>query len=86
VHLTTAFRGGDQPTKETLPAIVDKYFATSEDATNRPRLLWSLYFECVAESEVNTQTIPSNVGVVRSPDSSLDYESTVESVSILPEF
>ncbi len=55
--------------------------SASDESSNRPTLLFSLFFDVRNEQDtIDRDRLPTNVAIVAGPDESLDYASVVNSV------
>ncbi|KAJ0003837.1 hypothetical protein NQD34_010051, partial [Periophthalmus magnuspinnatus] len=75
VHLTCASTGSAH---HDLFPVVTSLFRTPESPDHSgPSVLWSLYFNMAASSEVEGQELPINVHVGSAPDSALGHDVTI---------
>ncbi|XP_068220721.1 rab proteins geranylgeranyltransferase component A 2 [Palaemon carinicauda] len=74
VHMTC--EGCDA--EEDLKVVTQNLFAMDEENSDKPKLLWSLYFNQMDLSNVNlTEDIPENIYLCSGPDAFLDYDSAI---------
>ncbi|XP_033834380.1 rab proteins geranylgeranyltransferase component A 1 [Periophthalmus magnuspinnatus] len=75
VHLTCASTGSAH---HDLFPVVTSLFRTPESPDHSgPSVLWSLYFNMAASSEVEGQELPINVHMGSAPDSALGHDVTI---------
>lgn len=69
--------------KEDLSPVVSELFATSDNSNEKPRVLWSLYYNQVRHfiSDSNLTECPENLIVTSGPSESKDLDDIVENVS-----
>ena len=53
------------------------FFDNSDDASDKPRVLWSLYFNVRNTSQCDLTTNVNNIVVVSGPDDFIDYDAAV---------
>lgn len=77
VHITTA-RSAANDASSILTPIVEKLFTTTADTEGRkPRLLWSLYFDLLSSTSVNSDVMPINMRIVPGIDDHINYTEIV---------
>lgn len=75
VHINCATISGTS--QEDLTATVEKLFCTSEVPSQKPQLIWALYYNISYVDQMLSSNIPENLFLVNSPVYEIDYEKSI---------
>lgn len=71
----------DNAKHDLLPIVKKLYnFNPAETESEKPKLLWSLYFNQVVQKVKSLDSIPSNVQIATGPINEIDYDFAIEEV------